>query len=421
MTRDHCVPTARRGARRTIVVVLLMWVCALASCGQRRSAKPHGQETGARSGRRPSVLGSLGDLGLPKTSYFWWSKESAWLRSSLAALRNKSGGAHRLPENEGLTRCGRASVILVADMHGDDAVRRGLYRLQRELTRGSKGRWALALEALPVDRQAEVDRALDSRDPAMLLRILRESSVWPILAYLPILTWAHAHEIAVLAAGKPVPDSARRTLWEAGIGMADGDRAPWRFKLRDAAAPGVADTSRLAAKVMGAWLQSQSTALDSPPRVIALFGAGHLAGPSYNIQSQLAQKGYSSSLVAILDENLEHAIRTRWPKLGWREWVQLGPGIFRAGVLRDEDWVQDLESRKRRFQYLVNTLPPHPAPAQLGAVTWNLVVLARMCPKLATPLLRTYANLPQMRFDRDFLRRLSRPDGSQASSSFFAR
>jgi hypothetical protein len=295
--------------------------------------------------------------------------------------------------------------LLVGEDHTYDVCRRGFLRLLEQVREAHQGPLAIACEALSVDVQSEIEASLDGGNDAVLLALLQRSWPWPVREYVNLLRRARELDVDILAVGSQrvgAPganqlddlDEARRPTPTTGC---------WQDLPKE---------NRVATGVVAKWLKAHTLRRHSPPRVLVLFGMGHLAGTD-NLDAMLATRGYSTSLVAIADPSLEFALRTRWRDLRWTEWVRIGPSAYRAGVLPEFEWLRWAEFRHREFDRLVARIPKAPSSHEEVSYALNrLIHLIKSHPRRAAPVVRRYLLQPRIRYWEKELLREMEPNGT---------
>jgi len=252
-----------------------------------------------------------------------------WIDAGLEPLRQGrtailEGRAKRLDPAAARRRIEQADVVLVADLHQIDLIRRAFARLVKGYSKDREV--AIALEALPPQFEEHYAQAKDKVD------FLRNCWPWPVEAYAEVVklgnpVLAVGEWRGVTLPGAEVADTKRRP----GISISFEPTTTMDFKY------GISWYRRneLSASRIVTWIRAGKRR-----KVFVLYGAAHYLEPGNvvtvgkkkfvsggGMRSMLVERGMKVVVVVPLLPDWEVAFRK---KKGGKGWYEVLPGVLRA-------------------------------------------------------------------------------------------
>ena len=339
--RAACAGGGRIGWQCALLLVVVESALLLGGCGGEVRGRSEDNPTLAppfvrESGLEQSALDAM--RGMWHTPI--WPKENRATRDAVWELRGDKKGVLRLSEKEALRLCRSVDVVLVGDKHGEELCRTALCRLIDLLAPNDSGPAAVAIEALKMNYQSDLDRALLHRDTHALEAMLQLSWPYPLCQYPTMIPAMSALGLEVLAAGPPtlgkhipyLPPPSTPDLERRPTVAPDAERREL-FRLEDKA-------NLLAAERIHTWLSEHTRGSQPRPRVFVLYGGAHLQGYPDSIRSRLEELGRSVIVLLPLNADLELAIRETLGVASGGEWIQLAPGFLRPALIKDSEWLE---------------------------------------------------------------------------------
>ena len=263
------------------------------------------------------------------------------LRAGEAAIRAGETSVKRLTQKAARARVAAADVVLVADFHDVDPIRRAFGRIVEDFSPAEalrSSRVALALEAVPALWEAELAKARADKRKDVLLSFFQGAWPWPVREYPTILRRERLRLAPVLACGPMTPPKVPPASTK------DRERKPvlepianWReFKYGGHGFERNATTAKRAARWLGG--------AEEQRKVFILYGAAHLLDgvyPGSGIRGELEKRGYKVVVLVPFLVEWEIELRRRFRGAGEKGWYEVLPGVLRAPYVSDAEILKE--------------------------------------------------------------------------------
>lgn len=316
-----------------------------------------------------------------------WSRKLEPYRDVVTELRGGKSGARRIGQDDMRSHLADADVVLCADFHDQDVHRLTFRRVVSLLAPWCDGPVLIAIEAVPSDRQRDLEAALRSGQPAAVRAVLRKEWPYPVEAYVDMLLSFHARGWLIRGMGK---SKATRRMMPS---PATPDQLRRPLPTSDPVTP-IEVTDARVAGLVSRWLKDYRGA-----HAFVLFGAAHILGSleSQGLRREIERRGHGTLVVMPVLSELELAVHEILGPGQWHDWIWLAPGVFRAGVLRDHEWICASNCERERFNTTLAAMPESVTSENAKHVVKLLEMLHKTNRQRALPILKQYVNDPLLR------------------------